>query len=197
MEHREIAEKLFERYYEAVLSYCLAKLGGDEQAAADAAGDVFADAARKAELLSSHPDPEGWLFKAARCAVKTTAKKRARYRSRFVLFDPAALDSKAFDSDTELRRWEKRVTDAWRFEDPELVRRFTDEQISELKSMLLSSLKDEERRLFSRRYEDGVSAKELAREYGISEAAVRMRLSRISAKVIARVKIYFDEDRSF
>ena len=46
------------------------------------------------------------------------------------------------------------------------------------------------------RFQEGVSPDELSKRLGISKDAVRMRIARISIKLIERTRIYFNNDRS-
>ena len=82
-------------------------------------------------------------------------------------------------------------------EEPGEGAEFDDDRIDALKEVFLNTLSEEERVLFLSRYEEKASLDELSARLGISKDAVRMRIARISAKLTARIKIYFDKDRSF
>lgn len=187
---------IIEKHYRDIYKYCLAKLRGDEAAAADAAGDVIAAAQRSAEKLAAHPDPKGWLYKAARYCVKNVKRQQKRYRRRFVSFDPARLDPDPIES--VLSRGRKRPAAEWEvYEDPPEGSELSDEDIEAIKESLLDSLEPGERDLIISRYEKGESLDELAERYGVSKDAVRMRIKRASVKLEELVKIYFENYRSF
>ena len=197
MEDNSFIDELFSKHYEHIYDYCLAKLSGDEQAAADAAGDVFLSARKKADKLRDHPDPRGWLFLTARNRIRDVRKKRKRYRKRYILFDPLFVNTSRAESGTSLSWWEKRVVaalcapDDYREESG-----FSESELIALKSAFLDGLSEEERKLFKERYENGLSLTELGKMYGVSEGAIRMRLSRITARLTERIKIYFQNDRA-
>ena len=188
----------FERYYGQLFAYCLANLEGDEQAATDAVDTVFLTAKSKAADMSTVKDPELWLTAIAKNVVRNIRKTEKRYKYRYLLFDPLSVSIEDQTRGTNLSWWEKRAFSLLTVED-ELIgeRKMSEEELGELKERLLGTLSGEERELFCSRYDDGVSTKQLAARMGISQDAVRARLTRISVKLVDRIKIYFQNQRSF
>ncbi|MBQ3939128.1 MAG: RNA polymerase sigma factor [Clostridia bacterium] len=188
----------FERYYGRLFAYCLANLEGDEHAAMDAVDTVFLTAKSKAADMSTVKDPELWLTAIAKNVVRNIRKTEKRYKYRYLLFDPLSVSIEDQTRGTNLSWWEKRAFSLLTVED-ELIgeRKMSEEELGELKERLLGTLSGEERELFCSRYDDGVSTKQLAARMGISQDAVRARLTRISVKLVDRIKIYFQNQRSF
>lgn len=188
----------FERYYGRLFAYCLANLEGDEQAAMDAVDTVFLTAKSKAADMSTVKDPELWLTAIAKNVVRNIRKTEKRYKYRYLLFDPLSVSIEDQTRGTNLSWWEKRAFSLLTVED-ELIgeRKMSEEELGELKERLLGTLSGEERELFCSRYDDGASTKQLAARMGISQDAVRARLTRISVKLVDRIKIYFQNQRSF
>lgn len=197
MDKDTIIENAFEQHYNAIFRYCLSNLEGDEQAAMDAVDTVFMIVKGKADSLDTIRDMKRWLFTIAKNTVKNIRKKQKRYRRRFILFDTRNVNSDSIIEGTQIPWWEKHVFSSWTFEeigfdDAEM----TDEEIERLKVMFLQTLSDEERTLFCSHYDEGISTRELAERYGKSQAAIRMRLSRISMKLMEKIRIYFRDERS-
>ena len=188
----------FEQYYKGLFNYCFSSLEGDEQSAMDAVDTVFMIAKSKTDGLDEVKDIKKWLFAIAKNAVRNICRKQRRYNHRFILFDPATIDPENYTGGTKIQWWVNRAFSSWQAEEIELdSREMTDEEITALKSKLLQTLSDDERALFCLRYDEGVSTKELAERYGKTLDAIRMRLSRISMKLTERIKIYFENERSF
>ena len=197
MDNDKIIENAFEQHYNFLFRYCLSNLEGDEQAAMDAVDTVFMIVKGKSDSLDTIRDMKRWPFTIAKNTVKNIKKKQKRYRRRFILFDPESVNSSSFIEGTQIPWWEKHVFSSWTFEeigfdDAEM----TDEEIEKLKVMFLQTLSDEERTLFCSHYDEGISTRELSERYGKSQAAIRMRLSRISMKLIEKIRIYFQNERS-
>ena len=200
MENRFDPEKVlneaFEQHYRSLFSYCISCLDGDEQAAMDAVGTVFSIARSKADGLDRIRDIRRWLFTIARNTVRNVQRKRRTYRRRFVLFDPAGFDFSGRNTDSLVPAWEKRVLDAMTcYDSYRLEPEPSEELLAELKSFFLAGLSEEERKLFTSRYDEGVSLDELSKRYGISKDAVTMRIARITMKLTERIKIYFENYR--
>ena len=188
----------FERYYQYLYRYCLSRLDGDEQAAMDAVDSVFLIVKGKADSLDEIKDMKHWLITIAQNTIKNIRRKQKRYRSRFLLFDTGCFGAEDFVKSSHIMWWEKKVFSSWTTEEYRFNSRdMSDEEINELKGKFLKTLSDEDRELFCSHYEDGLSTRELAAKYGKSQDAIRMRLSRISMKLMERIKIYFQNERSF
>ncbi|MBQ1736242.1 MAG: sigma-70 family RNA polymerase sigma factor [Lachnospiraceae bacterium] len=188
----------FERYYKVLFNFCLTKLEGDEQAAMDAIDTVFMIAKSKADGLDGIKDIKQWLFSTARNTVMNIRRVQGRYHRRFIPFDPGSFNTDNYGDGTKIQWWLHKVFSSWSTQEMEFCdQELTDEEIAELKNKFLQTLNGEERELFCSRYDDGVSTKELAERYGKTQDAIRIRLSRISMKLTERIKIYFENERSF
>lgn len=198
MDSDTIINEAFERHYKALFNYCRASLDGDEQAAMDAVDNVFFIAKSKSDTIETIRDVKHWLMSIAKNTVKNIRKKNKRYHNRFILFDPGAIEDSKYVEDAAVSWWEKSVLSSWSFEEVGFAgKEMSDDDIANLKSKILDTLSDEERKLHCSHYEEGVSIKDLAAQYGKSQDAIRMRLSRITIKLVERIKIYFENERSF
>lgn len=183
--------ELFEQNYEVLFRYCLSALDGDERAAMDAVDTVFVIVKEKASSLDNIDDTKRWIMTIATNTVNNIRRMEKRYRKRFILFNPGSYNGEAFSGDHQLSQWEKRIISSWRVEEEMNNDDVSDEEICRLKDQFLQSLSEADRELLSSYYEHGVSTKELAEKYGRSQDTIRIRLSRISIKLIERIKIYF------
>lgn len=198
MDSDSIINNAFEQNYQTIFNYCLVNLDGDDQAAMDAVENVFIIAKGKSDTIETIRDVKHWLMSIAKNTVKNIRKKNKRYHNRFILFDPGAIEASKFVEDAAVSWWERSVLSSWSFEEVGLAgKEMSDDDIANLKSKILDTLSDDERKLHCSHYEEGVSIKDLAAQYGKSLDAIRMRLSRISIKLVERIKIYFENERSF
>lgn len=189
MDETGFINELFEKHYPRLLTYCTVRLKNDEQLGCDAADSVFFIASQKKERLEQHPDPEGWLFKTANNVIRDVRKKQRRTRKRYFTLDPSVL-SATVDSFERGIRLEGVLSEEADHAD-ELDITVTDDEIEDIKEVILSSLRPEERELYELRFKKRLSVNELSSRYGISPAAVKMRLARIKLKITDKTKIYF------
>jgi|GEM_PF-2277932 len=166
-------KELYDRYYNNVYKLCLYRLQNDPCEANDCAQDVFCAALANREKLARHGDPEKWLYKTAYNIIKQRQRSLRRTRAHEL---PLNLYGEEPDN-----------TDPY---EPNL---FTDEEIEALKMQIMSKLTDDERSLYTNRYEKRLSLEEIAKVYGISTAAVRLRVYRLNIKLDEyRKNIFFD-----
>ena len=123
-----------------------------------------------------------WCFTIQNPAQRRPSQRN--YRNRFPLFEPKAIENLA-------DRKNSRTPDEQLLTEEE----FSDDEILSIKQEIIGSLPPHERELYRARFEEHVKLAELAERYGISKEAVGMRLTRISAKLREKVKIYFQNDR--
>ena len=155
-----------------VISFRLRQYGLDD-AADDLLQEVFLTAMDKCGSLVSHPDIRRWLFATASYKAMNYSCKKAN---------------------------EKRRT-AWTYEPDEMeqipdpsaefaLERILDEEIDcdDVIRRVKGSLSETEQLLYAQAYEANESPAELSRVYGISETAVRMRISRLKKRILAVVK---------
>jgi RNA polymerase sigma-70 factor (ECF subfamily) len=161
----EAYRDLFDRYYGGVMRYCTASLGGDRDAAADAAQESFI---RAFKSLASLKEPErfgSWVYAIADNVCRTT-----RHRA-------AAEADKA-------RRFAVE-----RFEGPEDESPVLRERKVELVRAELEALPEGPQRDLIRAYygEDNVTTRELADRTGMPHGTVCVTLSRLRAKIQKRL----------
>jgi serpin B len=128
---------------------------GDRHAAEDASQATFLLLARKAESIGPGLAVSGWVFRTAGFIAGDQARARSRRRAR----EEAAMQSRPKTSPHPERER------AWRELSPEL-----DAAVGELPAGYRDAV--------VLRHVDGLSQSETARELGISESAVSMRVSR-------------------
>ncbi len=171
-------EELFKMNYDRLFRYCMVKLDSDKQAAADCVGDVFLIAKKKAELLMQHPDPVGFLNKAALNCCRNHAKYRRRRLRRFVSLD-AFMDRIGFSGEPG----------ALPPPDPLADRpRLSPEELEKLRAEVLSELTNEERELYLMHYEEGLGFDAVGEKLGVSPNAARMRIFRLSDRLRTAAK---------
>ena len=190
MDPERFLEELFSENYDRLFRYCMVKLDSDKQAAADCVGDVFLLAKNRAEELAAHPDPVGFLYKAASNYARNAAKKKRRRLRKLVSLD-RMLESAGFSDGSP-------GGDA-----AKLIGTFTGENrsgappggddVAGLREKLLADLREEERTVFEMHYDECLTADEIANGLGISKGAVRMRLFRVEDKLKAAVHERFSD----
>lgn len=190
MDPERFLEELFAENYDRLFRYCMAKLDSDKQASADCVGDVFLLAKNRAEELSAHPDPVGFLYKAASNYARNAAKKKRRRKRKLVSLD-RMLESFGFSEDTSAAGETKfaRIIPA----DGRSGTPTDDSKLAQAREELLRGLRPDERTIFAMYYDEGLTTDEIAGRLGISKDAVRMRLFRIGDKLKAAVRERFAE----
>ena len=162
-QQRIFLEQLCTAYHEKILRYLYHSLG-DESAARDCTQEVFLVACRKAEAISQHPNPGGFLFQTAKnlaCKVR---------RENFLrLVKETSIDDQSHhpgDPGNEIER-------------------LLDRQIDEFLYIesVLSRLTDEKRKLYNLYYLNHLSMAQIARILGVKEPAVRMRYVRLRQEI--------------
>jgi RNA polymerase sigma-70 factor, ECF subfamily len=133
----------------------LVQMVGDRTLAEDLLQDTFHDAFRARAHFSEVRNPEAWLFGIARHLALASLRRRRRFE-------------RVFD------RLTRRV-------DAELF----DRDVLQLRDLLERHLVPEDRSLLLLRYLHGFGAIELAEMTGLTPAAVRQRLSRARATLVA------------
>lgn len=189
MDETGFINELFEKHYPRLLTYCTVRLKNDEQFGCDAADSVFFIASQKKERLEQHPDPEGWLFKTANNVIRDVRKKQKRMRKRSFPLDPSVLTATVDSFERSIRIGGVLSEGADHADELDLT--LSDDEIKDIKEAILASLRPEERELYDLRFEKGLSINDLSARYGISPAALKMRLSRIKLKITDKTKIYF------
>jgi RNA polymerase sigma-70 factor, ECF subfamily len=152
--------------YEHRLGRYLAQMVRDRALAEDLLQDCFHDALRSGEDIAGMRNPEGWLFGIARNRALDALRRRRRLET--------AVRGLAF------RR--ERTT-----ESGELVA---------LRDLLERTLSPDERSLLLLRHLHGFDSNKLAEMTGLSPEAVRQRLSRARARLLAAAETEPTEQRT-
>ncbi len=156
-------EQLCVEYYEKILRYLYGALG-DQTAARDCTQEVFLTACQKAEILSQHPNPGGFLFQTA----KNLACKNRRESFRHMLRELS--NQEELEEIVDINAGIESVLDS---------------QVDEFAYIetVLSKLTDEKRKLYSLYYLNKNSMAEIAQLLGLEETAVRMRYVRLRREI--------------
>ena len=166
---------IYQRYANDVFNVIRFRLRpyGLADAADDILQDVFLTAMDKCESLFSHPDIRRWLFATANNKVMSYQSKKATEKRRIV-GTTEACDVEQIPDPSAESVLNKLMEDEINIED--MIRQVKD------------ILSEPDRRLYTEAYEGKASPTELSEAYGISEAAVRMRISRLRKRVQFAVK---------
>ncbi len=156
-------EKLTEQYYEPVYAYCLRRLP-DREAAEDAAQEVFAAFWEGPEFTEERA-ASGWLYRVARSKITDFYRERQKRLEHETGFDPEDLDETMFRPPPDETGDSDRIYDR-----------------------MLMRLDEEERSLFADFWVEGYSYAELAAMRGVTEGAMRTRVSRLKKKITAILK---------
>ena len=165
--YQQYAEDVFN-----VIRFRLRPLGlGD--AADDLLQEVFLTAIDKFDSLISHPDIRRWLFATANFKAKNYMRKMASERRR-ILWD---IDATGFGQKPDPSA-------------ENALARILEEQIdcTDVLRRIKESISDADKILYEQSYEKEVPPAELSSLYGITEAAVRMRISRMRKRILFVVK---------
>ncbi len=156
-------ESLCEEYYEKILRYLYAALG-NEASARDYTQEVFLVACEKMELLSTHPNPGGFLFQTTKTLVK---KARRQSFARLAKEQPTDEETEGIlDLNSEITT-------------------FLDKEINEdaYIDTVLSYLSEDKLKLYSLYYINQKGMGEIAAILGIEETALRMRYVRLRREI--------------
>lgn len=152
--------ELYCRYFTKLYHYCYVILNNADEAA-DIAQDTFAKAAEKIHHLKAPAQFSAWLFRIARNACIDQAKEKQKRQS----VSP--------DSSPDLVEEEFDVEEA-------MAKEAAIEQIR----LLMERLAPEARSILMAKYFDGRSIQELTELMGLSESAIKMRLSRARHRML-------------
>lgn len=165
--------ELYERDYALLYRVGRIFLGSDaarEGLIEDQIQETFVRAWQKRAAVKSHPNPDGWLVECFRKCLLNACRKQAREWKR------AACSLDAHPA--------PQFADTASLSPDEYAK--TREQIDLLRRLL----GEEDAQLFLRYCVYGERAAAIARDYGISETAVRMRVSRLKKKLLAHRQLF-------
>lgn len=167
----EAAERIALKHYKSVYHYCFVKLQ-DQHTAEDITQDVFLLFQQKSPELSE--DKIGnWLISVA--GKKVMDEFRANKKRPKV---EAYEDIPDLEAERLLNEVEYAV-------------QITDDEISKARNRIFSLLTPEEAALLKAVYEEHRKYSEIAESENISENALRIRISRLKAKVKAMAEVAF------
>lgn len=155
---KAICEENYLRIYKYV--YIMTR---DKALSEDITQDVFLKAYEKGEEFLNHPAPEGFLCKTAKFLTYGAVRKAGREKNEPLGEDLASKDQDVYD-----------VLTADKIED------FDEYQMAE---DIIRKLNPNEQDLYRRYYIDHSPMKEIARDLGIKESALRMRYLRLRETV--------------
>lgn len=159
--------KLYHEYYTAIFSYCAAMLDGDEEDAADCTNAVFEQAKKSISTLQTHPNVIGWLKVTAQYRVKRALRKRGKKHKKEVYIDDAS----------------ERYIDALQYVHDFEEESYNEIDIEKTKDLVLGKLTQEEYKLYTLRFVNKLTIKEVAAAISLSESATRMRLIKLELKI--------------
>ncbi len=153
----EADESAFREFHTAwfgrLFSYVMVLMRGDEHAARDVAQETLLRVVRHAKPFDDEKHFWDWLTRLARSAAADHGRRASRYQRLLAAF---GLHRKGrFDEDSA-----------------------DDSTLDALLEQGLSELTTEERELLGRKYEQGLSVRELADAAGVTEEAIESRLAR-------------------
>lgn len=166
---------IYQQYAEDVYNVIRFRLRpfGLGDAADDLLQEVFLTAMDKCGSLISHPDIRRWLFATANFKAKNFIRKMASERRR-VLWD---IEATGFGQEPDLSA-------------ENALAQIFEEQIdcTDVLRRIKESMTSADKLLYKQTYEEKVPPEELSCTYGITEAAVRMRISRMRKRILFSIK---------
>lgn len=160
-------EELCKENYKRIYKYIFT-MTGSRESTEDLIQDVFTVAYEKGEAFLHHEKPPAFLYRTARNLTLTYLKQHRISTMEY-------LSENIADNDTDL--CEKLLMD---------IDRKIDE--TAYTGQVIGSLNSNQHKLYTQRYIEHKSIKEIASEQGISETAMRMRLVRLKRGIQGIVK---------
>lgn len=156
---------LYEEYYDAIVKYCTAQLGGDESDGELCAHEVFEEAYKSAPKLISHPSVPGWLRVTAKHRVARYVREKLKRQKHEVHITD--LSEKYLESMQFVEEYDES---------------FSDDIPAQIETVL-KMLDDEERQIYDLRFIQKLTFRDIGRALGISESAARMRTVRVELHI--------------
>ena len=155
-------ETLTEQYYGQIYAYCARRLP-DRESAEDAAQEVFA-AFWEGPDFTDGTAALGWLYRVAKSKVGDFYRARGKRMEHEAAISPEDLP------------------------DSQVPTAAAPDEEEGILEKALRALSPEEAALFRQVWEEGISYRELAGRYGISEGALRTRISRLKKKLTEEIR---------
>lgn len=175
--------EMYDEHFDAVdyaVKHLLEIYHMDPELAGDYVHDVFMRAFRRYDKLIDHPNVGGWLVKTAELTMLNEARKDIKRRRKTTKLEAVYLEEPLVESA------EMSYLNMLEEHDPEAA----EEVIHEIRSQL--PVRDD--LLYEQYYKKQMPLTELSKTYGVSETAVRLRVSRVAKKMRRMVKIYFQTE---
>ena len=169
----EWLSKMYEQDYALLYRVGRVFLGNNparESLIEDQIQEAFVRAWQKRAALTKHPNPDGWLVECFRKCLMNACRKQSRewIRTAFSVDEetsPEIIDQNRLDPDTYAG---------------------TKEQLALLKKLLGEKDAD----VFLRYCVYGEKAAPIAKELGVSEQALRMRVSRLKKRILSNRELF-------
>jgi RNA polymerase sigma-70 factor (ECF subfamily) len=155
--------RLYREYYDKVYTYCLVRLNGRHDLAADCVQNTFFAAFRNIEKLATHENIGGWRYTSARnyvlCAVQQLRRERNNVRLNHDI--PSNID---------------------------FVTEIEGKHTMPSCATIMAALSDAERELHRLYFAADKRTAEIAELLGISDGAVRVRIHRLRRKIYNEIR---------
>lgn len=173
---RKWLSSIYEAYADDVFNVIRFRLRpvGLHSATDDVLQDVYLTAFGKYEGLCNHPDIRRWLFATANFKCKNLIRKHAT-ESRSILWASDAIYQNQ-SPDPSAERAFAEVLNGHHVDFEGLIRR------------MKAEMSEGDALLYAQAYEEKIHPARLSAAYGISEAAIRMRISRMRKRILCIVK---------
>ena len=148
--------------------YCVVRLNGDQDAAAECVQETFLLLMQKLDTIKSEDRLAGWLYKTAGFVMLKHREKNRREQSRGFSYD-SHLEDGGVEFGEEDAGYERVL------EDRSVELAFA--------SRVLDRLREKEKLLFQLALVDELRYKKIGDMLGISEGAVKVRVSRLKERV--------------
>lgn len=161
---------VYKEFRKNVYNYCLARLGGDENGAEDCTQEAFVVFYKRLKRGEAFENPRAFLYKTAQNITlkhREKTNKKAYHESPF----SAELESVLEDKSSV---------------DDKLI-------LSELVNLFDSVMSEDEKKLYTMYFSDGMKINDIASELGINPHACTVRISRLRKKLKNALNDYMGE----
>ena len=148
-----IAE-IFDLFHGELISYLTRLVPNDDELVKDLVEDLLVELCEHPEQFADKREPKSWLFTVAKYKTKNYLRKASR-RLTEPLVGEFVLESD-LDADSELKR----------------------KELEQVVLETVQGLTDKERKVFMCRWDDGLSAVEIAERYGNDTQTIKNQLSK-------------------
>lgn len=153
-----IAE-IFDLFHGELISYLTRLVPNDDELVKDLVEDLLVELCEHPERFADKREPKSWLFTVAKYKTKNYLRKASR-RLTEPLVGEFVLESD-LDADSELKR----------------------KELEQVVLETVQGLTDKERKVFMCRWDDGLSAVEIAERYGNDTQTIKNQLSKAIRKI--------------